>query len=108
LREVLINSCDGISSLTVDNPPSNDCLKSLYQLSILGCAGLSDRKFARNVGYLTVEDCFSVTRIDISDPFRVYSLKISDGKNRLPKTHLSQDEYQIPSISRRVHFQQLV
>jgi hypothetical protein len=107
LREFLINSCDGISSLTVDRPPSNDSSKSLYKMSILGCTGLTELKINRNVGYLTVEDCFSVTRIDISDPFRVYSLKINNGKNQLVRNPVSQEEYQFPSISGKINLQQL-
>jgi hypothetical protein len=108
LREVLINGCDGITSLIVENPPSNDSLQSLYKMNIRSCSALSELRFDRNIGYLTVEDCFSLTRITVSDPFRVYSLKINNGKNRLVKKHLSQEEYQFPSISGRVNFQQLM
>jgi Leucine-rich repeat (LRR) protein len=108
LREVLINSCDGITSLTVENPPSNDCSKSLYKMSFLGCSGLSELKMNRNIGYLTIEDCFSLARITVSDPFRVYSLKINNGKNQLVRNPVSQQEYQFPSISGTVNLQQLV
>jgi hypothetical protein len=38
LREVLINSCDGIRSLTVDYPASNDSLQSLYKNYWLFCS----------------------------------------------------------------------
>jgi hypothetical protein len=77
-------------------------------IRIIGCSALVELKFDRNVGYLTVEDCFSLTRIIVSDPFRVYSLKINNGKNQLAKRRLSQEEYQFPSISGRVNLQQLV
>jgi hypothetical protein len=105
LRYVFISYCHGIRSLKVDNPPSNDSLQSLYKMSIRSCPVLTELKFSRDIGYLTVEDCLPLERIDIADCFRVYSLMIISNGNC---HHLSQEEYRFPSISGRINLQQLV
>jgi hypothetical protein len=107
LNELLVAACHGIHTLTFHNPANRDCSKSFSHLNIRGCSALTELKFHRNVGYLTIQDCYLLKEINIADSFRVYSLKISNGKSLLVQRPFSREEYQFPSISGKVSIQRL-